>query len=227
MSSPAKRRKKNDHRSSNQPIRNLDYFFTKQTEGVAKGATATNKHNEGKIIDEAQATEGQGESALTDEALARRLQDEWNKEEQNEYIGGSNSLHDHAISPLKNDIANQNLQNAKGPDPLDCPTFDKATLPLPKLKNTLSLQSTATEEDIVSATIPFDESPLEFQPSRYMTDLQKYWASIGGHASYALLTRCFVLVNNTTSRIKIVDTLVNFLRTIIEGDPESLLPAVW
>jgi len=34
-------------------------------------------------------------------------------------------------------------------------------------------------------------------------------------------------VNSTTSRIKIVDTLVNFLRIIIEGSPTSLLPAVW
>jgi DNA ligase-1 len=41
------------------------------------------------------------------------------------------------------------------------------------------------------------------------------------------LTRCFILINSTTSRIKIVDTLVNLLRTIIEGDPSSLLPAVW
>ncbi|KAK5240405.1 hypothetical protein LTR16_010679, partial [Cryomyces antarcticus] len=31
----------------------------------------------------------------------------------------------------------------------------------------------------------------------------------------------------TQSRIKIVDTLVNLLRVIIEGDPDSLLPAVW
>lgn len=35
-----------------------------------------------------------------------------------------------------------------------------------------------------------------------------------------------MLVNSTQSRIKIVDTLVNLLRTIIEGDPDSLLPTV-
>jgi DNA ligase 1 len=34
-------------------------------------------------------------------------------------------------------------------------------------------------------------------------------------------------VSSTSSRIKIVDTLVNCLRIIIEADPESLLPAVW
>jgi DNA ligase-1 len=36
-----------------------------------------------------------------------------------------------------------------------------------------------------------------------------------------------VLVNSTTSRIRIVDTLVNTIRLLIEGDPPSLLPAVW
>jgi DNA ligase-1 len=58
--------------------------------------------------------------------------------------------------------------------------------------------------------------------------LKKQWAQQeGGHITYALLTQGFILINSTQSRIKIVDTLVNLLRTIIEGDPESLLPAVW
>ena len=35
-----------------------------------------------------------------------------------------------------------------------------------------------------------------------------------------------MLVNSTQSRIKIVDTLVNLLRVIIEADPKSLLPTV-
>lgn len=68
---------------------------------------------------------------------------------------------------------------------------------------------------------------MTFDPSRYLPDLKNCWAAHSGEASYSLLTRCFILVNSTQSRIKIVDTLVNFLRTIIEGDPESLLPAVW
>ena len=90
----------------------------------------------------------------------------------------------------------------------------------------LSLQSTASAEDAVSLTIPFDENQLSFQPSKYVSELRRHWASGGGDASYALLTRCFVLVNSTTSRIKIVDNLVNFLRVVIEADPDSLLPAV-
>ena len=95
-----------------------------------------------------------------------------------------------------------------------------------KSSNTLSLQSAGSAEDNISSNIPFDESPLAFDPSKYVAELQGHWAAEGGDASYALLTRCFVLVNSTQSRIKIVDTLVNLLRVIIEGDPSSLLPTV-
>ncbi|KAI9823284.1 MAG: hypothetical protein M1832_002508 [Thelocarpon impressellum] len=92
---------------------------------------------------------------------------------------------------------------------------------------TLALQSGASPEDTLSSTVPLDEGPLTFEPSRYIQNFQQHWKADGGSASYALLTRCFVLVNRTQSRIKIVDTLVNFLRLIIEADPDSLLPSVW
>ncbi|KAF4589281.1 hypothetical protein GQ602_003170 [Ophiocordyceps camponoti-floridani] len=82
-------------------------------------------------------------------------------------------------------------------------------------------------EDVVNSSIPLDEPPLNFDPSDYVPRLKECWASEGGNASYGLLTRSFVLVSATTSRIKIVDTLVNCLRLLIEGDPSSLLPAVW
>lgn len=94
-------------------------------------------------------------------------------------------------------------------------------------KNVLSLQSMAEAEETASATIPLDESPLTFEPSKYMPALKKAWATEGGDASYALLTRCFVIVGGTTKRIKTVDSLVNCVRLLIEADPSSLLPAVW
>lgn len=81
-------------------------------------------------------------------------------------------------------------------------------------------------EDTVTTSIPLDESPLTFEPGKYVELLKQHWAKEGGDASYALLTTCFVLVSGTTSRIKIVDTLVNCIRILIEGDPDSLLPAV-
>ena len=94
-------------------------------------------------------------------------------------------------------------------------------------KNTLSLQSATADEDTITYDIPFDQSPLTFDPQKYIPELKKQWVTDNGHATYALLTHCFVMVNSTQSRIKIVDTLVNTLRVIIEGDPQSLLPAVW
>ena len=69
--------------------------------------------------------------------------------------------------------------------------------------------------------LPLDESPLIFEPSKYVNQLKQHWSKYDGNASYALLTRCFVLVSGTASRIKIVDTLVNCLRILIEGDPET------
>jgi hypothetical protein len=95
-----------------------------------------------------------------------------------------------------------------------------------KSKNTLSLQSTGSAEDTISSNLPLDENPLTFDPAKYVIQLHGHWATEGSDASYALLTRCFVLVNSTQSRIKIVDTLVNLLRVIIETDPSSLLPTV-
>ncbi|PFH63021.1 hypothetical protein XA68_10433 [Ophiocordyceps unilateralis] len=83
------------------------------------------------------------------------------------------------------------------------------------------------DADVVNSSIPLDEPPLSFDPSKYVPRLKKCWESEGGNASYGLLTRSFVLVSATTSRIKIVDSLVNCLRLLIEGDASSLLPAVW
>jgi DNA ligase-1 len=228
MSSPAKRRKKNDYRASNQPVRSLDYFFAKQQKGAAGPAavsagTAPEDESNGSLHQN-RDTDTQ---LLADEELARKLHEEWNKEEHN--AAGSGSSTDLYEGPLKaqtkGDDDREGMQ--QGPPVAVTPKLDTSVSPTPKQKNTLSLQSTAAEEDTTSANIPFDQSPLEFEPSKYIPDLQKHWAVEGGHATYSLLTRCFVLVNSTTSRIKIVDTLVNLIRTLIEGDPDSLLPAVW
>jgi DNA ligase-1 len=227
MGSPAKRRKKNDHNGSNQPVRSLDYFFAKQKEDAAKVITAIKGTEENETVENVE-TDGQNGSALTDEELARQLQDEWNKEDRNGDAAGSNDdLYNDPEKPETKGSAAQKVVENNKPAKFVAPPPKSLALALPKPNNTLSLQSTAAEEDTISLTIPFDQPLVEFDPQEYIPDLQKHWAVEGGHASYALLTRCFVLVNSTTSRIKIVDTLVNLLRTIIEGDPESLLPAVW
>lgn len=157
--------------------------------------------------------------------------------------GSKDGLHspkkEPSASPTKNGAAWNFMKKQESPKKHESPykkpetSPSKLQPPIPinpfakKPANTLSLQSGGADEDTVSQTIPFNESPLVFDPQKYVPDLKASWAEHGGGASYALLARAFVLVNGTQSRIKIVDTLVNLLRTIIEGDPGSLLPAVW
>ncbi|CAO2656255.1 Nn.00g050580.m01.CDS01 [Neocucurbitaria sp. VM-36] len=220
MNSPSKRRKKND--GSGQPVRSLDYFFAKQTAKASTSDATKNTKDVGAHVEHDTAD-------LTDEELARKLQEQWDKEDQQQGQEGgpasSNELYEDPKKPAVNGTSNGDTKGAEILESTEPATPLNATAP--KQNNTLALQSTASEEDTITANIPFDQSPLEFDPSKYIPDLQKHWVTDGGRATYALLTRCFVLVNSTTSRIKIVDTLVNLLRTIIEGDPSSLLPAVW
>ena len=235
MSTPTKRRKPNTYKASPQTVGSIDFFFNKK-----KNEVAVNARGHGP----AAAAPPDGESTdpgqnLTDEELARKLQFEWDaqdkvrvqesarvgksyspeskdsKHERN-FADGYKSVPHLAGSPsgLNQDHIDGDIQTHQSPKKLS------------NGKDTLALQSTASAEDAISLTVPFDENPLTFNPGKYLPELKRHWANQGGDASYGLLTRCFVLVNSTQSRIKIVDTLVNLLRTLIEGDPASLLPAV-
>jgi DNA ligase 1 len=227
MSSPAKRRKLNgSSQSSPSSSRNLDYFFRKQTQ---KLPARPSNNGEQDIED------SRDKSELTDEQLARKLQAEWDQE-----AAGARqpSVADGILSSSGPPDINTGFQPSEQTDlnGESSDTYKSAGLdlkpqvphegPTSTSKGTLSLQSAGSTEDTITSNVPFDESPLTFEPSKYIVDLQGHWAADGGNASYALLTRCFVLVNSTQSRIKIVDTLVNLLRVIIEGDPSSLLPTV-
>jgi DNA ligase-1 len=230
MGPPSKKRKINgDLKSSPSSTRSLDFFFGKQKQKPIAEPLAIAKSALGAVPD----------VELTDEELARKLQAEWDQEAGNgqpkEEEAGHSEQSGNNIVPetdrenepttvqLGSTIASSIDQSQNKNDEIN-PSATRAML-LPT-KNTLSLQSTGTAEDTITANIPFDESTLVFEPSKYIHELQRHWAGEGGNATYALLTRCFVLVNSTQSRIKIVDTLVNLLRTIIEGDPSSLLPTV-
>jgi DNA ligase-1 len=213
MASPAKKRKLNSTAKQNSaPPRGLEYFFAKQRQnGVS---------SEPPSRDESIAQPEEPEQPLTDEDLARQLQAEWDAEVRG--VSGQNTPNP---APEATDSGSERPL-ASTPQPSQPPS------PFPaiqggKAKNTLSLSSAGATEDQISATIPLDESPLTFEPAKYVAQLQESWTADGGSATYALLTRCFVLVNGTKSRIKIVDTLVNCIRVLIEGDPSSLLPAVW
>ncbi|KAJ5866095.1 hypothetical protein N7534_000648 [Penicillium rubens] len=150
------------------------------------------------------------EQTLSDEALARKLQAEWTEQ------GNNNTPTEDTKGALQVNTV---------PSTLDSPVPPPVAPVIPK-KSTLSLQSSAGTEDTISLAIPLDQSPQTFDASQYAAEMRSHWATEGGDASYALLTRAFVLANATTSRIRIVDTLVNFLRVLIEGDPSSVLPAV-
>lgn len=229
MASPAKRRKTNKvDPAASKPVRSLDFFFNKQKESTARttqGVSAT-------------PTSGNKEEEETDEALARRLQEEWNKtdkalpvvKEENGNEDSNNTASKNLEVSLADD-APQEAQSAGKDQPcIKEEVTETSTTAAPSqlsIKNTLGLQTASAAEDTITYAIPLDQSPLTFDPAAYLPQLRAQWTSEGGSATYALLTHAFVLVGSTTSRIKTVDTLVNLLRLLIEGDPSSLLPAVW
>ncbi|KAL8781158.1 MAG: hypothetical protein Q9213_006126 [Squamulea squamosa] len=238
MATPSKRRKTNNYKDSPQTVRSLDYFFGNKPSN-SHNASPPKAQDAGTEADEVlHEKDTDKEQRLNDEQLARKLQEQWDAEARNDeprsllarerQDPGSQDYNYEAEGGPKH--ANGLSQESR---PCLQPEKDRDTTPIRQAvgsvtkKNTLALQSAASAEDAISSVVPFDESPMTFDPSKYLPDLQRHWATHGGEASYGLLTRCFILVNSTQSRIKIVDTLVNFLRTIIEGDPGSLLPAVW
>lgn len=222
MASPAKRRKLNaDAKSSSTSSRGLEFFFSKQQKkDLSEPSTVSSEQ-----------PAQDDKSSLSDEQLARKLQAEWDAEAGNSasVLANSELPQTTATAPepaTKAASAQTSLSGVIGSQLPSAVTEEKSSASTVQNKSTLSLQSAGNTEDTISSEIPFDESPLTFDPQKYVPDLQERWASEGGNASYALLTRCFVLVNSTQSRIKIVDTLVNLIRIIIEGDPNSLLPTV-
>jgi len=220
---PSKRRKKND----GQPARGLDFFFGKQ-------AQAKQLPKDDPKLEADTKNEDLDHDVLSDEALARKLQAEWDEQDRASQAPASSPPEPVAATeaaPALPEHIKQELDiKEETPTPIPAPAqIPAAVNPFAGFgkKNTLSLQSATADDDTTTYDIPFDQSPLAFDPQKYIPDLKKQWAADGGQATYALLTHCFVMVNSTASRIKIVDTLVNTLRVIIEGDPQSLLPAVW
>lgn len=219
MDSPSKRRKKNDSKPAPVPHRNLDFFFRKKS-NLPSDIVDGDSLGQDVQVDQDQST-------LTDEELARKLQAEWEREDrQNLNIEARTD----AASTADNIVGEPHKTDEDAEDFI-AEALQPSTDPKPPKNGNktsfLSLQSTASDDDAITLTIPFDESPLVFTPEKYIPGLKKQWGSEGGDAFYALLTRCFVLINSTQSRIKIVDTLVNCLRVLIQADPDSLLPAVW
>ena len=196
MASPARKRKRNEAGPTAASSRSIESFFKGQAAKRAEKAEEKS-HSEAEVEN--------APEILSDEALAQKLQAEWDQED-------SKAAHAESEHPT---LQSSEDKGATQPSPL------------PNKHTTLSLQPPSDTQDTLSAEIPFDQSPLSFDPGPYAEELERSRTSEGRDAPYALLTRAFVLANGTTSRIKIIDTLVNFLRILIEGDPSSVLPAVY
>ncbi|ROV96165.1 hypothetical protein VSDG_05002 [Cytospora chrysosperma] len=223
MASPAKKRKLNS--DAKQPSKGLEYFFARQKQN---SASPLPEKLEDPVETPVNELEEEEEEELTDEQLARKLQAEWDQEEaQARQVNGTDGDAANAVAAAPVEKTESPVPSADTPHAPQSPEISPPSAFKQMGKNTLSLQSMAGAEDSTSASIPLDESPLTFDPAKYIPDLQKAWAAEGGNASYSLLTRCFVIVGGTTKRIKTVDTLVNCVRLLIEADPSSLLPAVW
>ncbi|KAF3184992.1 hypothetical protein TWF788_004821 [Orbilia oligospora] len=233
--SPAKRRKKNDKSGSPSKGPTLDFFFGRKQPVPSKL----------KLVSDAEPNEG-----LTDEELARKLHEKWAKEDallsgrspKDAEIGESSQRSISAEQEAKDRELAKRLQEEEdaersGSGKEEVVAYyppesskrgeqagpSKKTAPTPPTDAKIQLENKPGWEKLIDE-LPFDTDPLSFNPDDYKTLVQSL---PDGRLSYGLLTRAFVLINSTRSRIKIVDTLTNFLRTAIACDPSSLLPAVW
>lgn len=214
MASPSKRRRKNDFQPSSQPVKSLDFFFSKQkTAQAAREVLNKPKGSETEVLEDVVTSS----TPLTDQELARQLQEEWNQED---YKSVDNGVPSQIGTSAQDHTSVGQAPEARGVD------ADSSGPQVVNEKAILSLQSVASSEDDITTCMPFDDHPLTFDPQEYIPRLKKCWEATGNDASYGILSHAFVLINSTKSRIKIVDTLTNFLRTLIEGNPGSLLSAV-
>lgn len=213
---PSKRRKKTETTPHNG--KTLDFFFKRKANEAPQSPSRKSDST----------AELPNPQALGDEEIARQLAKQWAEEDQ--AVGNVSEAKHREKRPRSSSEESLKVQ-----DPADKPSA--STKPPTKLESesketvadlqnpsdgTVSVEAEDETRKMID-TIPFDSDPLKFNPDDYH-HLQETWPN--GKATYALLVRAFVLANSTRSRIKIVDTLVNFLRTLICLDPDSLLPAV-
>ncbi|TGZ79606.1 ATP-dependent DNA ligase [Ascodesmis nigricans] len=214
--SPAKKPKKAPAKPAQ--TRTLHYFFAKQAAPKSPAATSSAPSS---------TNDGTAAHGLTDEEYARKLAKEWAKEDNSAPGAQPNSvrLKRKRSSSVSSESSKTHQTEPSTPVPDISTDLTPAQVETNELPKPTEVSPKADEEiRHIIDDLPFDSDPFNFNPDSY-TDLIKNWPN--RRATYALLTRAFMLVDGTRSRIKIVDTLVNFIRTLIRLDPESLLPAVW
>ncbi|KAA8897075.1 hypothetical protein FN846DRAFT_783453 [Sphaerosporella brunnea] len=226
MGSPAKKRKKNPPGAPYKG-KTLDHFFGKKA--TQKEATAAAVPTLA-IKADARA-DGHG---LTDEEYARKLAKEWGEEDQilgaepENSMAGSKRRRSDSVD-IESVAAESNAQYTKisgtPEQKIEVLEASSSTVPVSPSKKQMEISVQAEDEILKTIeALPLDKDPMAFNPGDYR-NLGENWPA--GKATYGLLTRAFILVDGTRSRITIVDTLVNLLRIMIELDPASLLPAVW
>ena len=213
---PSKRRKKTETTPHNG--KTLDFFFKSKANEAPQSPSRKSDST----------AELPNSQALTDEEIARKLAKQWAEEDQAvENVGeakhGEKRPRSSSEESLKvQDAADKPNASTNPPTNLERERKETAADLQNPSDGAVSLEAEDETRKMID-TILFDSDPLKFNPNDYY-HLQETWPN--GKATYALLVRAFVLVNSTRSRIKIVDTLVNFLRALICLDPDSLLPAV-
>lgn len=118
---------------------------------------------------------------------------------------------------------------------------ESASVTMPNLKSQGAASTSNTDShtpfdvhalDRSIEAIPLGDDIFTFDPSSVDTST---WPRVVGGPNevakptvpYALLTRAFVLITATRSRLAITTLLTNLLRVVRAHDPESLLPAVY
>lgn len=176
MNSPAKRRKTNSHVATTKPVRGLDFFFGKQTN---KDSKVDNNSGKNKPLEESPDIIAATEE-LTDEQLARKLQDEWNEIDNNAASPNKPSPKQTTDEVLEEDLEAGQSDISLGRKSVSMEREDLYAEEIPvvdsrdavKPKNTLSLQTGADAEDEICVTLPFDQSPLTFDPDEFLPTLR-------------------------------------------------------
>ncbi|KAK7202946.1 putative DNA ligase I [Myxozyma melibiosi] len=206
MTPRAKKQKISETRSSASPSKTrntLDFFLKKP-----KDASGDNDHWKNVQIKETEVQLLKAEEDVeSDEALARRLQQEFDAEMQTDAAADENEVTQDAGADLDLSLPSAEIIDSNG---------------------------TAEEP---AAAAPTDHEfydyidSLDFSTESPVFPLDTHKSFLSSHHSksspYALLSRLFVQLTSTRSRLKILNILTNYLRLLLALDKDSLLPSIW
>ncbi|KAK9454921.1 hypothetical protein V1511DRAFT_375659 [Dipodascopsis uninucleata] len=165
----------------------------------------------------------------TDEEIARDLQAQFDAE-YNEHIQSSQEnkesrngdvleLKDHTDLPYDISSSQHYVETS------DKQQTRKVSTHFEELEQNLVYSSDGSDNlyDYIS-TVDFTCGPEIFDIKSISNQLRSY---ISASTPYALLSALFSQVDATKSRIRILNSITNFLRVLIAIDPQSIVPAVW